>query len=213
MLCLFAFGCGQAGPPAFSPDHPSARFISLEGEVHYKKTEAANWTAAGIEQMLYPANVVRALAEGAKKGTAVLGFIDNSRLTLDPGSSVHIRKIAKNAQHQSLYDITVEVVSGLTLFEVEHAGKKREFLVETETALAAVSGTIFSVEVQADGATRVVVKEGQVDVTGRGRTVSVGPSMETRVRRDTPPSPPVTVNLLREPVFNRPVRDTGTLRR
>lgn len=72
-------------------------------------------------------------------------------------------------------------------------GDQRERLVTTPSAVLAVRGTEYGIEVEKDGDTSVVVFEGIVEVRdprGVGDPVRVQAGQSTRVRRGKAPSPP-----------------------
>ena len=72
------------------------------------------------------------------------------------------------------------------VFEPAAEGDDRERLVTTPSAVLAVRGTEYGVEVEKDGDTAVVVFEGTVEVrdtTGVGGAVSVHAGESTRIRR------------------------------
>ena len=72
------------------------------------------------------------------------------------------------------------------VFEPAAEGDNRERLVTTPSAVLAVRGTEYGVEVEKDGDTVVVVFEGTVEVrdaTGIGEAVSVRAGESTRIRR------------------------------
>ncbi|HPA81420.1 MAG TPA: FecR family protein [Thermoanaerobaculales bacterium] len=78
------------------------------------------------------------------------------------------------------------------LFE-KLTGSSRERLVTTPSAVLAVRGTEYGVEVDAKGNTTVTVFEGEVelvDVGRQGEPVRIGPGQYTRVRRGQPAQPP-----------------------
>ena len=56
------------------------------------------------------------------------------------------------------------------------------FEIETPTAVTAVRGTVFAVEVESDGTTEVTVGEGLVEVTAQETTVEVPPGQATEYK-------------------------------
>jgi len=73
------------------------------------------------------------------------------------------------------------------------AGDDRERLVTTPSAVLAVRGTEYGVEVEKDGDTTLVVFEGTVEVrdqTGTGDVVRVQAGQSTRIRKGRPPGTP-----------------------
>ncbi len=72
-------------------------------------------------------------------------------------------------------------------------GDDRERLVTTPSAVLAVRGTEYGIEVEKDGDTSVVVFEGTVEIRdpmGTGDAVQVQAGQSTRIRKGRPPSSP-----------------------
>jgi hypothetical protein len=79
------------------------------------------------------------------------------------------------------------------IFDVLTGGDPRERLVVTPSAVLAVRGTEYGVEVDTKGDTTVTVFQGVVDVTrvdGLGETVRVRAGQYSQIRRGKPPRPP-----------------------
>jgi hypothetical protein len=86
------------------------------------------------------------------------------------------------------------------VFDKLTGNAERERLVTTPSAVLAVRGTEYGVEVEKDGDTSVVVFDGTVEVwerSGRGKRVRVAAGQATRVRRGHEPSAPKAHGLKR----------------
>jgi ferric-dicitrate binding protein FerR (iron transport regulator) len=77
-------------------------------------------------------------------------------------------------------------------------GDDRERLVTTPSAVLAVRGTEYGVEVEKDGDTSIVVFEGTVEVrdtSGKGGIARVGAGQRCRIRKGRPPEAPTAHGL------------------
>ncbi|MDX2435794.1 MAG: FecR domain-containing protein [Acidobacteriota bacterium] len=94
--------------------------------------------------------------------------------------------------------IDVERGSLRAVFGKLPEGDQGERLVTTPSAVLAVRGTDYGVEVEKDGDTTVVVFEGTVeirDLAGLGDTLQVSAGQSTRIRKGRPPSAPTAHSL------------------
>jgi hypothetical protein len=93
--------------------------------------------------------------------------------------------------------IDVERGSLRAVFGKLPEGDDRERLVTTPSAVLAVRGTEYGVEVEKDGDTSIVVFEGTVEVreTGGGAVVRVGAGQKSRIRKGRPPEAPTAHGL------------------
>jgi len=195
-ILVFNSGCGEK-QEGFNPEKPSAQLSSLSGSVTYQKKHLSEWEEVEINQHLYQEEKVRT----DKESIASLIYVDASKITMAPETVLVIKSIEMVKKEETLFNIVMKVVVGLTLFEVSDQEGERKFMVESPSAITCVRGTIFFVEVAEDGSTRVVVKRGTVEVTGQGKTVEVKPSYATIVRVGEVPSTPGMVDLIDEPIF------------
>lgn len=128
-------------------------------------------------------------------------------LRLDDGSEILLKSDSRLALKQEA------APTGTTLFEfilgrLRAVVTKRftgspSFQLGTPSAIVAVRGTQFDVEVNSHKVTEVDVEQGVVQVIGRyaaGRSVIVEPGFSTRVGPDMIPEPPVRTNRIRPDV-------------
>jgi len=97
--------------------------------------------------------------------------------------------------------IDVERGSLRAIFGTLPDGDQRDRLVTTPSAILAVRGTDYGVDVEKDGDTSVVVFEGTVEIqdrAGLGEPVLVGAGQSTRIRKGRPPNPPTAHALTTE---------------
>jgi hypothetical protein len=97
--------------------------------------------------------------------------------------------------------IEIERGSLRAIFGPLAEGEDTERLVTTPSAVLAVRGTEYGVEVEKDGDTTVAVFEGIVEVTdlgGKGDVLRVGAGQSTRIKRGKPASAPRAHGLSRD---------------
>ncbi len=118
----------------------------------------------------------------------------------DRAASFHVKAKTRFhlAHNQPGVLIDIERGSLRAVFGKLPEGDDRERLVTTPSAVLAVRGTDFGVDVKKNGATSVVVFEGTVEVWDPGRDgemVRVQAGQSTRVRKGSAPSPPTAHGL------------------
>ena len=91
----------------------------------------------------------------------VIDLSDGSMVVVQPESIVTSRISAQAASLRELF----EIVLGMVRVKINHfAGRPNPYRMNSPTASIAVRGTEFSIEVDAEGDTQVVVYEGAVEV-------------------------------------------------
>ncbi len=91
----------------------------------------------------------------------VIDLSDGSMVVVSPESIVTLKDYRAAASLRELFGITL----GMVRVKINHfAGKPNPYRMNSPTASIAVRGTEFSIEVDAEGATQVVVYEGAVEV-------------------------------------------------
>ncbi|HXG83399.1 MAG TPA: FecR family protein [Pyrinomonadaceae bacterium] len=164
----------------------SINVLSVEGAVRI--TRASNGGAptqikprAGNTVMF--GDVIRTSAGGR----LVIRLSDGSQAIVSENTTVEIKDF--NNSPRTIFNL----IRGKTRIKIERlGGKPNPYRITTPTAVIAVRGTIFDVFVK-DDETRVFVVEGEVGVTNLllpDREVILTPGQFTRVRKETPPSPP-----------------------
>ncbi|HXB73105.1 MAG TPA: FecR family protein [Candidatus Acidoferrales bacterium] len=95
-------------------------------------------------------------------GRVVIDLSDGSMVVVSPESVVILKDFRTAGSLRELFEIAV----GLVRVKINHfAGKPNPYRMNSPTASIAVRGTEFSIEVDAQGDTQVVVYEGAVEVT------------------------------------------------
>jgi FecR protein len=94
-------------------------------------------------------------------GRVVIDLSDGSMVVVSPESIVTLKDYRAAASLRELFGITL----GMVRVKINHfAGKPNPYRMNSPTASIAVRGTEFSIEVDAEGTTQVVVFEGAVEV-------------------------------------------------
>ena len=171
----------NTNPPVSLP-YGSALVIEVKGEVTAAPPE-------GEPVHLQKGNAVAAETSiETGKGTLVLGFADGSQVLLKPQCHVVIR--APDKADGNLF----ELLLGRLLAKVQkRLGQEPSFKLGTPTAVVAVRGTYFGVEVTKKQRTYVQVYEGLVAVSAIANPWSpilLGPGFATQVDINRAPQSP-----------------------
>ncbi len=132
----------------------------LSGRVEVQRSGRGDFTALAVNAPIKTGDVIRSGADG----TAEFKWLDGTRLKVTPNTQLSVKKAVHNMMKkadQTEFQLTAGKVFIRIMKALTPASK---FAVETPTAVAAVRGTIFSVEVTG-GKTKVAVFKGQVKVT------------------------------------------------
>src|SRR5262245_47561434 len=183
-LSLFLAAPGGAQPAAQTAA-PVAHVVALEGTavvVHFGNAEQL---PLAVKDPLLRADTVHTRA-GSK---ARIAFEDETVITLGELASLRVTQIAEPGRGST----RLTVLAGAARFVIKPAPGRALVETWTPTAIAAVRGTQYIVEVTAD-ATAVLVVDGSVAVSNwrpdvRG-TVVLRPGQGTTVRADQAPQPP-----------------------
>ena len=150
-----------------------AQVGQAQGRVEVQRGGAGEFKALASTEMVAVGDVVRT----GKDGSAEFTWADKTRWKVAPNTRLTITKASANSTKKaeiSLFrldagKVFVRIVKSLT--------PDSKFEIETPTAVAAVRGTVFSVEVE-NGKTRVETFAGHVKVTSAGREAMVDPGQE-----------------------------------
>jgi hypothetical protein len=135
----------------------------LSGHVDVQRGGKGSFKPLSKNSFIKTNDVVR--AEG--DGMAEFKWSDGTRLRLTPNSQLTIKKVSYNSLKKA-DSSQFKLTSGKVFVRiVKSLAPNSQFEVETPTAVAAVRGTIFSVEVK-NGKTEVAVYKGEVKVSTRG---------------------------------------------
>jgi hypothetical protein len=180
-MCLGPFAAVvQAGEPIIGT------VLAVRGDVF--RDNGGNRALLAAKTPLYPADVI---VSGA--GKAKIGLNDGTVICVGENTHVQI------AQYQSASNglkTRLDLNWGVLRLLVNRSGAGGQFEVESETAVAAVRGTDWLIEVTPER-TSVAILQGAVAVSGRGAGATAAvllatPGQGTDVRRGAPPSPVTT---------------------
>jgi hypothetical protein len=182
-ILLAFFVLSLAVPPASAQSPSIGRVLAVKGAVFHER--GASRTAATSGTLLQVGDVVV-----SGEGRAKIQLNDGSILSLGENTRMRIgdyQGTANNFTTRLMIDVgTLRALYNRTI-------SQGRFQVETETAVAAVRGTDWLVEVT-PGRTSVALVEGEVAVSGKGSAAGVtvvlrSPGEGTDVNRDAGPTP------------------------
>ena len=164
----------------------TATLTDVSGVVQVMPTGTGAWQLAEPGSRITPGDSIRTGASSA----VTLAFFDGSATTLDAETEVTVSQLfSRRDEHDKI--IILHQWVGRTRNRVQRLlDPASRFEIETPTAVTAVRGTEFTVEVMPNGATRVAVDEGLVEVAARGTTVELESGEATTVQPDLPPAMP-----------------------
>lgn len=147
-----------------------ARVQQLQGLVEVQRSGEGEFMPLAKDGLIKTSDVIRT----GKTGTAEFRWADGTRWKVMPNTNITVKKssynVVKKAERSQL-----KLSSGKVFIRIIKAlGPSSKFEVQTPTAVAAVRGTIFSVEVK-NGQTQVAVWKGSVKVTGNGEEDLIEP--------------------------------------
>ncbi|PIR00169.1 MAG: hypothetical protein COV66_08740 [Nitrospinae bacterium CG11_big_fil_rev_8_21_14_0_20_45_15] len=129
-------------------------------------------------------------------------FADGSRVRVMPNSAVYLSKVEIN---EGGSEIDMKLAAGKIFNVVNKLSKNSRYTVNTQTAIAGVKGTVFSVEAVSDDKAVFMVKEGRVEASNSNqpdKTVEVSDLHKTTVNKDNPPEEPVEMTAEEIAMFN-----------
>jgi len=114
-------------------------------------------------------------------GKCTLNWIDDTRIRMEPDTELTVQKcqVYKGAE-QSAFRLDI---GKIWIRVLRMLSQQDKFLINTPTATAGVRGTMFAVEVAADGSTEISVYEGQVTVNTDSGEVNVAANKTARLGR------------------------------
>ncbi len=189
-LCLSA-AQGQVSSPGPSPAPFAGAVISeWKGEVHVQ-LPATNIASPKRGQVL-PAGTVVETGEGR---LVLVLRADESEVLVQPHTRLVVSEPAPGH-----WDAVEILLGRVRAYIRKRTGGAPSFQMGTPSAVIAVRGTRFDVEVNRRGVSEVDVFDGLVEVASTGAagpSVLVGPGFSTRVGMGTPPESPVPTGEIR----------------
>jgi hypothetical protein len=178
-----------APAPARAQTGPAvARVAALEGTAAVERFGSRQQSPLAVEAPIYRADTIHTGAGSRLR----IAFEDETAVTLGELASLHVTQIADPARGGS-QSSRLTMLAGTARFRVRRAPSRALVETWTPTAVAAMRGTEYIVEVTAPG-TAVLVIDGVVAVSNsrpdvRG-TVVLRAGEGTSVAPDRPPQPP-----------------------
>ena len=157
-LLLFATGAAVILGPAASAVQARANVTIFQGNVDVR-TGNGQFAPVGTGFAVRQGDTIRTRSQA----NAALTFFDESVVVLEPGTElevVELRSLSNGA-----IAATLRQTAGTTWHVVTHQSATR-YAVNTPTSTASVTGTAFTVRVDASGATTISTTEGSVEVRG-----------------------------------------------
>jgi hypothetical protein len=134
-----------------------AKADNVTGLVEVQRSGKGPWKTLSSDDLIKTGDVVRS----GKDGVAEFKWADGTRWKIMPATEIKVKKSIYNVVKKSDQS-QLELSTGKVFIRIIKAlGPSSKFEVETPTAVAAVRGTIFSVEV-VNGKTEVAVLKGKV---------------------------------------------------
>ena len=156
-LLIFGVACMTTAAPAAET---AANIISVQGNGQFSESGEGPWLSAKIEQPLISGNFVRT-AEYSRMG---LLFRDRTQIRLNEKTRLRIKDAEQETRLQ--LDIGRAWTQTKTL--------PNGLYMETPSATAAIRGTDWDIEVDANGKTQITVLSGEVDFFNEFGRVLVG---------------------------------------
>lgn len=132
--------------------------------VNVRESGKQEWVEARVAQQLFHSDTLRT----EQDGYAVVQMVDNSLIRVRPNSMLIIRG---DVNDRGGVNTRIDMEQGGINLQV--SGRVSEFEVTTQTSVAAVKGTQFSVVINPDGSTTIVCFSGEIEVTARNTGQSV----------------------------------------
>jgi tetratricopeptide (TPR) repeat protein len=167
-------------PPAMAAAPMVAKLISLQGQVAVSRASDLRWKPARIGQPLEAGDSVRT---GPASSASIL-CVDESQIRLNENTIVILKSIAPSPRLQPVTPAKgqpppashYEVPQGEIWLRNKH--EKFHFELETPAVTAIIRGTELNIKVQRNGATRVILLEGNVCIANPQGEVCLRPGEE-----------------------------------
>ncbi len=183
-VLMFCLACTLNAPAQSSV---SIKVLSSEGQVEIRRDSTGKVMTQAIafkpNDDLFAGDTIIT----GKNGKLVLALSDGSQAVVAPKTTLVIQDLTQSPR--TLF----QMLKGKTRIHIEKlGGQPNPYRVNTPTAVIAVRGTIFDVEVS-DDETQVYLHEGAVDVFNAGQLnqpVFLNAGQMTRIRAQQLPRPP-----------------------
>jgi len=170
------------------PSPAEASFTTLSvisGTAEVRDEGAKDFRPAVDGEALEVGDTVRTASEAR----AVITFFEGSTVEMEPQTEVTMQKV--QGEEKGGFFTQIGQSMGITWHRVvDFVDPRSRYEVDTPTATVAVRGTLFQVQVEADGSTTVETVEGQVAVIALGVEKVLDEGMRIRVVPGKPPEDP-----------------------
>lgn len=147
-----------------------AQADKVSGRVEVQRGGAGAWKALAQNDMIKTGDVVRSAAASS----AEFKWADGTRWKIMPGTEITVKKSTRNTVKRADRS-ELKLTAGKVFIRIVKALQPASsFEVETPTAVAAVRGTIFSVEFK-NGKSEIAVFKGRVAVKSDGEEETIEP--------------------------------------
>ena len=170
LLLFCAVSLGARAETAFE-----SQLVEAAGRVEMAAAGATNWVPAVVNQTLRPGGRLRTGADSR----ATLRLSDRSVIRVNELTILQIQAPAQPARHGFLLQR-----GGLLFLNRE---KPADIEFQTPLAAGAIRGTEFLLAAAPDGATRLALWEGAVQLTMAGQVLDVSAGKEVLLERGKPP--------------------------
>jgi len=159
-----------------------ARVSELSGTVSITRKGEEHAVPLGERRLVQAGDTLTTAAESR----CTLNWIDGTRIRMEPSTKLTVQKcqVYKGAE-QSAFRLDI---GKIWIRVLRMLSQQDKFLINTPTATAGVRGTMFAVEVAADGSTEISVYEGQVTIASDSGEVKVPANKVARLgaKQDSP---------------------------
>jgi len=162
---------------------------TISGAVTVLPKGSVTWNEAEVNMQLREGDRIRT----ASNSSVVITLFEGSVIELEPDTEVGIKELSMAVGTGST-TISLEQTIGTTISRVQNlVDTASSYEIATPSAVAAVRGTEYEVEVLSDNTTMVVVTEGSVLVNAQGVAVVVNDGERTTVLPGEPPGTPIAI--------------------
>jgi len=137
-----------------------AAVSDAHGDVQLRQKGENAFVPLGDREHVMAGDMVRT----GPDGSVTLSWVDGNRIQVRGNSTLQVLKCQVNPARQSETYLFRLDIGRIWVRVLKAVTQQSKFEVSTPTVTAAVRGTVFSVTVEADGATQVAVLKGQVDL-------------------------------------------------
>jgi len=163
IFLLVAIDLSWAAPP------PAGKLILVQGEVSVRRAGATQWEAARLNQELYAGDAVRT---GPASRAAII-CVDESQIKLNEKTLLILKSVTPSPRLlPGQITPAAPMMAPSSIYEVpegeiwlRNKREKFQFELQTPAAQATIRGTEFNIQVGPEGATRIILLEGNLCIS------------------------------------------------